>query len=116
MKNYLSELKKFLLTYRLKTSELDKLEARVDDLIIEELMKDCLLHRSQHITQIEKDYKLVKYKVHKDDYNHISEYLHLVQYSLPSNILVGTNYVTRVFEDEPEEECLVIFKVKGNNR
>jgi hypothetical protein len=103
--------------YKKKTDSLEELEKRVDALIIEELMKDCTLHRT-HLEikeDVTENVKYFRYDVQDSDFYHISEYLHLVQWSLPGNILVGTVRSKRIIDDEEDSEYTVIFKVKGSN-
>jgi hypothetical protein len=116
MNKYLSELKNFLTLYKKKTDSLEELEKRVDTLIIEELMKDCTLHRTylEVIEDTSKDLKFFRYDVKKDDYDHITDNLWLVQRSLPDNILVGGVSSKRIRDDEDDTEYVIIFKVKGN--
>jgi hypothetical protein len=112
MFNYLPTLKKFLVNYKTKTDALEELEKRVDDLLVQELIKDCTIYRT-HLESIEKqDHKLVRYEVHKDDYHHITENLWLVQNSLPANITVGALSYKAVKDDEDDMNYFIVFKVK----
>jgi hypothetical protein len=113
MFKYLPELKKFLVSYKVKTDALSELEARVDDLIVTDLMKDCVLHRTPVESTVDnKNFKIMKFEVKKDDYDHITEHLHLVQKSLPANILVGAVSSRTLHDEEDETQYLIMFKIK----
>lgn len=116
MNKYLSELKKFLVNYKKQTDKLSDLEARVDELLVEELMKDCLIHRHEIETTTSAESKYIKYFVKQDDFLHIVENLWLVQKSLPDDILIGANHLQGVKGDSEFDSYSVIFKmkVKGN--
>lgn len=116
MNKYLSELKKFLVNYKKQTDNLSDLDARVDELIVSELMKDCLIHRCEIETTTGSESKFIKYYVKKDDFDHITDNLWLVQKSLPDDILVGANHLKGADQDSEFDNYSIIFKmkVKGN--
>jgi hypothetical protein len=114
MNKYLSELKGFLTSYKKQTDALLQLEARVDELLVEELMKECLLYRTEVEVVSSNEVKWIKYHVVQDDYEHITEYLHLVQGSLPDDILVGANHLQTA--GYKSDKYTVLFKLKGKNK
>lgn len=82
--NHLPELKKFINLIAFETDELKRLEKRVNELMIDEIMKDCILHPAQkEITE-----STFIYNVSKRDFNHIIDHISLIQTSLLPDITV----------------------------
>lgn len=75
MLNYLPEIKKVFKLISNETDQLEKLSQRVNELLCDELIKDSSLHRvHKEVTQ-----RYYIYEVHKDDFEHITNHLHLIQ-------------------------------------
>ena len=82
--NQLPELKKFIKLIVHETDELKRLEKRVNELMIDEVIKDCILHTAKkEITETS-----YIYNVNKKDFNHIVDHIHLIQTSLLPDITV----------------------------
>jgi hypothetical protein len=82
--NTLPELKKFVNLIAHETDELKRLEKRVNEIMIDEMIKDCILHNA---TKEIKQSTFV-YNVNKKDFNHIVDHIHLIQTSLLPDITV----------------------------
>ena len=82
--NHLPELKKFINLIAYETDELKRLEKRVNELMIDEMMKDCILHTALKET----NESTFVYNVKKDDFNHIVDHISLIQTSLLPDITV----------------------------
>lgn len=84
MWNYLPEIKKVFKLISKQTDELEKLTQRVNELYCDELIKDCSLHRvHKEVTE-----RYYTYELHKDDYNHITDHLHLLQVLISPDMVV----------------------------
>ena len=82
--NYLPEIKKVLNLIISETDDLKRLERRVNEIVIEDMMKDCILHSAYKQTTE----TMYIFEVEKDDYDHITENINLVQKSLLPDITV----------------------------
>lgn len=75
MWSYLPEIKKVFKVIVKQTDELEELTKRVNEMLCDELIKDSSLHRvHKEVTQ-----RYYIYEVHKDDFEHITNHLHLIQ-------------------------------------
>lgn len=84
MWNYLPEIKKVFGVIIKQTDELEQLSKRVNELMCDELIKDCSLHRThREVTQ-----RYYIYEIHKDDFDHIVEHLHLLQAVISPDMVV----------------------------
>jgi hypothetical protein len=82
---YLPEIINVFRSIVKKTDQLEELSQKVNDLLLDELMKDLTLHRFYK----EKQNQMYVYEVNQDDFNHISEYICLVQnYVLPDIVVM----------------------------
>lgn len=102
MWNYLPEIKKVFGVIVKQTDELEKLTQRVNELLCDELVKDCSLHR-YHKETTERYYI---YEIHKDDYDHITNHLHLLQTIILPDMVVMMNSC------EDKDEYRVMFRKK----
>lgn len=75
MWNYLPEIKKVLSIIFTKTNDLQELNKRVNEMLCDEIIKDCTLHRFSKETNT----RYFIYEVKEDDYWHIVEHLNLIQ-------------------------------------
>lgn len=75
MLNYLPEIKKVFKLISNETDQLEKLSQRVNELYCDEIIKDCSLHKV-HKETTERYYI---YEVHRDDFDHITDHIHLIQ-------------------------------------
>jgi hypothetical protein len=75
MKQNLSAIKEYLTNIFKRTDDLEKLEAKINDIILDDLIKDFTLHR----TYKEKFRNYYIYEVKEDDFSHILEYLKPIQ-------------------------------------
>jgi hypothetical protein len=82
--NNLPDLKKFVNLIAHETDELKRLEKRVNEIMIDEMIKDCILHNA---TKEIKESTFV-YNVKRDDFNHIVANINLIQTSLLPDITV----------------------------
>lgn len=84
MWNYLPEIKKVFKIISNETDQLEKLTQRVNELLCDELIKDCSLHRvHKETTQ-----RYYIYEIHEEDYNHITNHLHLLQAIISPDMVV----------------------------
>jgi spore cortex formation protein SpoVR/YcgB (stage V sporulation) len=98
MWNYLPEIKKVFSNILQRTNDLEDLAKRVDEILCDELIRECSLHRyHKQATQ-----GVFSYEIHKDDYNHITKHLHLLQTVIAPDMVV-TAQTTK-------DEYRVIFK------
>jgi hypothetical protein len=82
---YLPEIINVFRSIVKKTDQLEELSQRVNDLLLDELMKDLTLHRFQ----MNKEKETYTYEVKEDDFKHISEHIYLVQnYVLPDIVVM----------------------------
>lgn len=84
MWSYLPEIKKVFKVIVKQTDDLEELTKRVNEMLCDELIKDCSLHR--YHKEITNRYFL--YELHKDDYNHIINHLHLLQAVISPDMVV----------------------------
>lgn len=75
MLHYLPEIKKVLSVIFTKTNDLEKLNKKVNELIVDEIMRDCTLHRYHK----EETNRYFIYEVKEDDFNHITDHINLIQ-------------------------------------
>lgn len=75
MFNYLPEIKKVLNSIYKETDELQKLNLKVNEFICDEIIKQSCLYKFHK--EVSSRYFI--YELKKDDYEHITEYLHLIQ-------------------------------------
>jgi hypothetical protein len=86
MKQTLSEINKYLTNLFKKTDDLEKLESRVNEMLIDDIIKDFTLHRAYK----EKSGRYYIYEVQEDDFNHILAYLKPIQdIILPSMVIMA---------------------------
>jgi hypothetical protein len=81
---HLPELKKFVNLIAHETDELKRLEKRVNEIMIDEMIKDCILYPAKKEIK-ESTYT---YHVNRKDYFHIVDHIHLIQTSLLPDITV----------------------------
>jgi hypothetical protein len=84
MLSNLPEIKKVLSMIFTKTDELEKLSERVNELLIDELVKDFTLHR--YHKEITSRYFI--YEVKQDDFEHITTYLPEIQRVILPDVVV----------------------------
>jgi hypothetical protein len=99
MLHFLPEIKKVFKIIAHETNELEILAKRVNEMLIDDLMKDLTLHRTPKISTADS----FLYEVHKDDYEHICEYLVLIQNYLTPDVVVTLQ--------NSNDDYRVIFKV-----
>lgn len=84
MWNYLPEIKKVFKVIVKQTNDLEELTKKVNEMLCDELIKDCSLHRvHKEVTQ-----RYYIYEVDKEDYDHITDHLHLVQTVVSPDMVV----------------------------
>jgi len=97
--NNLPELKKVINLIAKETDELKKLERRINEIVIDELMKDCTINKfDKEITET-----LYIYEVCEDDYNHIISYISPIQTVLSPDVVV--------MAQSSKDEYRVLFRV-----
>ena len=99
MNQNLSAINKYLRNLFNKTDDLEKLEKKVNEMIIDEIMKDFTLHRA---------YKEVRdryyvYEVKEDDFENIVEYLKPIQDILLPDLVI--------MAQKTSDECRIMFRV-----
>lgn len=75
MWSYLPEIKKVFSNIIKQTNDLEELTKRINEMLCDELIKECSLHKFNKQTA----QGVFTYEIHKDDYNHITSHLHLLQ-------------------------------------
>ena len=93
MNQNLSAISNYLTNIFSKTDDLEKLEKRVNELVIDEIIKDFTVHRTYK--QIEGKYFI--YDVDEEDYNHIVEYIKPIQDILLPTIVIMAQKTTEEY-------------------
>jgi hypothetical protein len=84
MFSYLPEVKKVIKLITNKTDDLKQLEEKVNEIVIDDLIKDCILHQARK--QIDKG--MFIYDVAEEDYRHITDHITLIQTTLLPDITI----------------------------
>lgn len=84
MFTYLPEIKKVFKTIITKTDELEELNKKVDELMCDELVKDCCLNRFHK----EESSRYFIYEVKQEDFDHITGHLDLIQKIITPHLVV----------------------------
>lgn len=99
MKQNLSAISNYLTNLFRKTNQLEELEKRVNEMIMDDIIKDFTLHKSHK--EISGDYYV--YEVKEDDFEHIVEYLKPIQDTILPDLVI--------MAQKTKDDCKILFKV-----
>ena len=102
MNQNLSAISNYLTNLFRKTDDLAKLEKRVNEIIIDDIIKDFTLHRAYK----EVSGKYYIYEVKEDDFEHIVEHLNPIQKIISPDLVI--------MAQKTSLECRILFRVNDN--
>jgi hypothetical protein len=99
MNQNLSAISNYLTNLFKKTDQLEELEKRVNEMIMDEIIRDFTLHRTHK--EITGRYYI--YEVKEDDFEHIVEHLKAIQDIILPDLVV--------MAQKTSDECRIMFRV-----
>jgi len=99
MKQNLSIINEYLKNLFYKTNKLEELEKKVNELVVDEIMRDFTLHKP--VKEVSGRYYV--YQVKEDDYNHIVSHLKPIQKVLLPDMVV--------MAQKTSDECKILFRL-----